>query len=116
MGSKRPKYFAIMDLTKGYYQVPLPKSSRHFTAFITLMVLYEWTRVPMGLEGKLAYFQRVMATIVFVGLLYNILKLYLDYVIVYAQTIDELGKKFEIVFARLWKHNTTLNPENADSG
>ena len=44
MSSKKPKYFAVsaMDLTKGYYQAPLTESSRHFTAFITLMGLYEW--------------------------------------------------------------------------
>ena len=81
LGSKRPKYFAVIDLTKGYYQAPLAESSRHFTAFITLMGLYEWTRVPMGLKGAPAYFQRVMATVVFAGLLYNILEIYLDDVI-----------------------------------
>jgi len=105
-----------MDLTKGYYQAPLAESSRHFTAFITLMGLYEWTRVPMGLKGAPAYFQRVMATVVFAGLLYNILELYLDDVIVYAQSIDELCKNLEMVFARLRKHNITLNPEKCRFG
>ena len=70
------------------------------------MGLYEWTRVPMGLKGAPAYFQRVMATVVFAGLLYNILVLYLDDVIVDVQPIDELCKHF----ARLQKHNITLNP------
>ena len=116
MGSKRPKYFAVMDLTKGYYQAPLAESSRHFTAFITLMGLYEWTRVPMGLKGAPAYFQRVMATIVFAGLIYKILEIYLDDVIVYAQSIDELLNNLEVVFMRLRKHGITLNPEKCRFG
>ena len=116
MGSKRPKYFAVMDLTKGYYQAPLAESSRHFTAFITLMGLYEWTRVPMGLKGAPAYFQRVMATIVFAGLIYKILEIYLDDVIVYAQSIDELINNLKVVFTRLRKHNITLNPEKCRFG
>ena len=48
----------------------------------------------MGLKGAPAYFQRVIATMVFAGLLYNILELYLDDVIVYAQPIDELCKNY----------------------
>ena len=99
-----------MNLIKGFYQAHLTKSSRHFTAFITLMGLYEWTRVPMGLNGAPAYFQRVMATVVFAGLLYNILEIYFDDVIVYAHSIDELCDNLQVVFTRLRKHNITLNP------
>jgi hypothetical protein len=51
LGNKRPQYFAVIKLTKGCYQAPLAESSRHFTASITLIMgLYEWTRLPMGLN------------------------------------------------------------------
>ena len=84
-----PKYFAVMDLTNGYFQAPLDKSSRTLTAFITLMGLYKWTRFPMGLKGAPAYFQRTMATVVLAGLVYKIFEIYLDDVIVYATSVDE---------------------------
>ena len=116
LGNKRPQYFAIMDLTKGYYQAPSAESSRHFTAFITLMGLYEWTRVPMGLKGAPAYFQRVMATVVLAGLIYSICEVYLDDVIVYASSIDELITNLTKVFERFRKHNITLNPEKCRFG
>ena len=90
LGEKHPKYVTLMDLTKGYFQAPLAKSSRTLTAFITLMGLYEWTRVPMGLKGAPAYFQRIMATVVLAGLIYKICEIYLDDVIVYATSVDEL--------------------------
>ena len=70
----------------------------------------------MGLKGAPAYFQRVMATVVSAGLLYNILEIYLDDVIVYAQSIDELCDNLQVVFTRLRKHNITLNPEKCRFG
>ena len=116
LGEKHPKYFAVMDLTKGYYQAPLAESSRNLTAFITLMGLYEWLRVPMGLKGAPAYFQRIMATVVLAGLIYKICEIYLDDVIVYAQSLDELIENLTHVFMRLRKHNITLNPAKCRFG
>ena len=56
LGEKKPKYYAKIDLTNGYHQAPLKKSSQPFTAFIAFCGLYEWTRVPMGLKGAPSYF------------------------------------------------------------
>jgi hypothetical protein len=41
IGGQRPKYFGVLDLTSGYYQVPLDAESRVFTAFITCIGIYE---------------------------------------------------------------------------
>ena len=67
--SKRPKFFTVMDLTKGYYQAPLAESARHLIAFITLAGMYEWLRVHMVLEGAPAYLQRIMLTVVLARLI-----------------------------------------------
>ena len=85
LGSHRPKIFAVMDLTSGYHQAPLSLSSRMITAFITFMGIFEWLRVPMGLKGAASYFQKVLATVVLVGLVYYICELYIDDIIVHAQ-------------------------------
>ena len=92
LGSKRPKYFAKIDLTSGYHQAPLHEKSRTYTAFITFMGVFEWLRVPIGLKGAPAYFQSILATIVLAGLLYYICELYTDDIIVYAK----LNKNFYI--------------------
>jgi hypothetical protein len=42
IGSKRPKYFAIMDLTSGYHQAPLAQADQPYTAFITHRGLYQY--------------------------------------------------------------------------
>jgi hypothetical protein len=77
IGSKRPKYFAVMDLTSGYHQAPLAKADQPYTAFITHRGLYQWVRVPMGPKGAPAYFQYQMVNTVFPGLVHQILEVYL---------------------------------------
>jgi hypothetical protein len=61
LGNKRAKYYAVMDLTSGYHQAPLSKSSQAASAFITDIGTFEWLRVPMGLKGAPSYFQAEMA-------------------------------------------------------
>jgi hypothetical protein len=110
MGQQRPKYFAIMDLTNGYHQAPLSASARLFTAFITMFGVFQWLRVPMGLKGAPAYFQRVMSSIVLAGLLYAGVMLYIDDICVYASDFDEYKTKLKAVLERLRAHNIKVNP------
>ena len=65
IGTKRAKYFATLDFTAGYHQLPLDEESKKYTAFITSDGVYEWNRVPMGPKGVPAYFQQHMQHTVF---------------------------------------------------
>ena len=116
IGSNKPRYFGVLDLTKGYYQAPLSESSKHYTAFITSCALYEWNRVPMGLMGAPSYFQRVMTTVVLAGLMYNTCEVYLDDIIVWGKTKDEYVTNVRKVLERLRKHKLTANPRKTKLG
>ena len=116
LGQNRSKYFGVLDLTSGYYQAPLAESSRVFTAFICVIGVFEWLRVPMGLKGAAAYFQQVMATIVLAGIIYVICEIYIDDVIIYAQTEDDFLNRMRQVFDRFRKHKLTFNPEKVRLG
>jgi hypothetical protein len=116
LGSKKSKYFAILDLTKGYYQAPLHKDCRHLTAFITQKGVYEWNRVAMGLRGAPSFFQRAMATEVLPDLIYNICEVYLDDIIVFGRTKEEYLKNLETVLKRLDEFNVTVNPNKCKLG
>ena len=40
VGESRPEFFAVFDLTSGYYQAPIAEESRKYTAFITRNGVY----------------------------------------------------------------------------
>jgi len=116
IGRQKAAYFAVLDLTSGYHQAPLAAACRAYTAFITSMGLFQWKRVPMGLKGAPAYFQMVMTTIVLVGLIWNILEVYLDDIIVYGRTEDEFVERLEQLLLRLKERRITLNPKKSRLG
>jgi hypothetical protein len=116
IGEQRPKFFIILDLTSGYHQIPMAKTSRRFTAFITYWGVFEWLRMPMGLEGAASNFQKILVTIVLAGLVMIKVELYLDDLIIYARSEDELIEKFIIILERFRKFNITINPEKSELG
>ena len=115
LSNKKPKYFTILDLTSGYFQIPIDEESAFLTAFRTSIGLFEWLRLPMGLKGAGSYFQMQM-TKIFKDLLYNILEIYLDDILIFAETKDELVINTNIVLERLKKYNITVNPEKVKMG
>ena len=62
------KYITTIDLTKGYWQIPLETSTIEKSAFITTKGLYEFLVMPFGMKTAPATFQRMMSEIVLKGL------------------------------------------------
>jgi hypothetical protein len=116
IGEKKPKYFAVLDLTQGYYQMAISKKARALTAFRTSEGLYQFCRLPMGLKGAPAFFQAAMQQTVLAEMLYSICEVYLDDIIVFAETEEELLANLEKIFSRLEEYNITLNPEKVKIG
>jgi hypothetical protein len=50
IGSKKPKFFGVIDFTSGYHQAPISEESIPYNAFVMRRGKYEWVRVPMGLN------------------------------------------------------------------
>lgn len=44
------KFITTVDLCKGYWQTPLDPASRQYTAFQTLVGLYQFKVLPFGLQ------------------------------------------------------------------
>ncbi len=110
LGAKRPKYFAVLDLTKGYYQAPLAVNSRKYTAFVTPSGTYEWTRVPMGLKNAPAYFQRAIQFKVLRELVGTVCEIYIDDIIIFGSTEEEYLQNLAKVLDRLKEHALLVHP------
>ena len=116
IGEKKPKFLGVMDFTSGYHQTPMDPKSMIYTAFMCFMGIFMWSRTVMGLKGAASYFQRVMATIVLAGLMYTKCELYIDDLLVFAQTIPVFLDNLRCVFIALRLYNIALNPKKCRFG
>ncbi|XP_054869454.1 uncharacterized protein LOC118469629 [Amphiprion ocellaris] len=99
-----------MDLTSGFYNIPMAEEDKKYTAFTTPMGLYEYNRMPQGLCNSPASFMRMMLSI-FGDLNFSNLLCYLDNLLVLASTEQEALERLEVVFQRLRLHNLKLSPK-----
>ena len=107
---QKAKFFATMDLTSGYHQAPVESDCTDITAFRAGEGIYEWLRLPMGLKGAPSFFQKTLSTQVLQGL-EEICDVYLDDIIVFGTSEDDLIQNLSKVFNRFKQYNITLNPE-----
>ena len=105
IGSRKPKIFGIMDLIQGYHQAPLSNTTKAYTAFITFSGVYVFTRLPFGPKRAPSYFQKIMATVVLVGLIYMICEMYIHDCSIFGDTNIEFVSRLRLVFERFRKHN-----------
>ncbi len=57
------QYITTLDLSRGYWKVPVAEKDRPKTAFTTSMGLFQFRVMPFGLSGAPATFQRMMDTL-----------------------------------------------------
>ena len=109
------KYFSAMDLSKAYYQVPLTERAKKISAFTTPMGLYEFERLSFGMVNAPATFQRLMENC-FRDMNLVDLIIFLDDLLVHAETLEELEEKTVKVLDRLRKHKLKLDPDKCVFG
>ena len=51
------RYFTSLDLASGYWQIPLRKEYKHKTTFRTQHRLYQFKRMPFGLQMLATHFR-----------------------------------------------------------
>ena len=99
-------YITTLDLTKGYWQVPVAKEDREKTAFTTPFGLYQFTRMPFGLQGAPATFQRMVDKIL--NGLNDFAGAYIDDVIVFSRSWSEHLQHLETVLRKIQQAGLTI--------
>ncbi|KAE8604038.1 hypothetical protein XENTR_v10014546 [Xenopus tropicalis] len=94
------KWFTVMDLRSGYYQVPMASEDQEKTAFICPLGFYQFTRMPQGICGAPATFQRLMEKMLG-DLSPRECLVYLDDIIVFGTTLEEHEQRLMNVIDRL---------------
>uniref|UniRef100_A0AAV2LR93 ribonuclease H n=1 Tax=Knipowitschia caucasica TaxID=637954 RepID=A0AAV2LR93_KNICA len=102
--------FSTMDLTSGFFNVPLQEEDRKYTAFTTPLGLHEYNRMPQGLCNSPASFMRMMIGI-FGDMNFSKLLCYLDDLLVFAPSESESLSRLRTVFHRLRDNNLKLAPK-----
>ena len=110
----KAKYITTLDLTRGYWQVPLKPEARPKTAFLTPFGLYQFTVMPFGLSGAPATFQRMMDNLT--RGLNESTGAYLDDLVIYSSTWEEHLQHVRAVLSRLREAGLTAKPRKCQFG
>lgn len=110
---KDAKFFSTLDLAAGYNQIAVEERDKHKTAFVTPFGLFQYERLPFGLSGAPATFQRFMQRL-FSDKLFEILLIYLDDLLVFSKTFEEHVEHLRYVFATIEKHGLKLKPNKCN--
>ena len=95
----KAKFISTLDLTRGYWQVPVADEDRPKTAFATPFGLFQFNVMPFGLQGAPATFQRLMDGVI--QGLGDFSAAYLDDLIVFSETFEEHFHQLRKVLQRL---------------
>ena len=102
-------YFSTIDMSWGFYQLPLKTNSQDYTAFSTPFGSFKWLVMPMGLTGSPPVFQSLMEKVL-IGLTWKSKIPYLDDCIIFSRTAEEHIERLREVFQRFKDANLKSNP------
>lgn len=105
----KAKWFCVLDMNSAYHQVPLSERCKRFTAFCLPFGLYEWERLPFGLATGAQVLTR-LGRALFEDLLYRCMGIFIDDLVIWADTFEELMQILDTVLSRLAEAGITLCP------
>ena len=102
-----------MDLASGYHQIEMHPKDAQKTAFSVPHGHYEFTRMPFGLKNAPSTFQRPMNTILS-GLQGTRCLVYLEDIIIFADSLESHNKKLLDIFKRLRESGLKIKPSKCE--
>jgi hypothetical protein len=111
----KAKYFSKLDLTKGYWQIPVKPSDRAKTAFATPSGQFQWVRMPFGLKTAGAVFTRMMRKVL-EPLGRDDVESFIDDIMIATDTWEQHVEAVEAVLNRLEEVGLTAKPSKCYLG
>lgn len=102
--------FSIIDAKQGFHQIPVDPKDVPKTAFSTASGHYEYLKMPFGLKGAPATFQRTMDQLLS-GTAKAFTRTYLDDIIVFSNSPQEHLAHLQVVLHALRNSNFKANPD-----
>lgn len=104
-------FFTKLDLSDAFHHIELSEEARRLTTFMTAKGMMRFTRLPFGLSCSPEIFQREMEKI-FAGTLGVVI--YMDDILVFAESQEELHSRVEHVKEKLRASNMTINEKKSE--
>ena len=102
------RFISTIDLTRGYWQMPVAAEDQHKTAFVTPFGLFEFKVLPFGLSGAPASFQRLMDRLI--NSYQDFSAAYLDDLVIFSSSWEEHLDHLRKVLKRLQEAGLTAKP------
>ncbi|GFO21313.1 Zinc finger protein [Plakobranchus ocellatus] len=106
-GMEKDQYFSKIDLSKGYWQIPVRKEDIPKTAFVTMDCHYEFLRMPFGIMNSGATLTRAVKKLL-CGM-DNVVD-YIDDLLIHTETWEAHMKTLSELFKRFQEANFTVRP------
>lgn len=102
------KWLTNLDLVASYWQVPLKRESRPYTAFKYRENVYAFTVLPFGLSISVSAFIRALNHVLGFDI-EHFCKVYVDDLIIFSRTFEEHIQHLSIVLKRVKHAGATIN-------
>ncbi|GFX66412.1 retrovirus-related Pol polyprotein from transposon 297 [Trichonephila clavipes] len=102
------KFITVLDLSKGYWQIPLSKTAQRCAAFCTSFGTYKPLRMSFGLKNAPYFFSKLMAELL--NGLEDFVVPYLDDIAIFSDTWESHIKHMETVLQRIKRAKLTIKP------
>ncbi|RWS27735.1 pol polyprotein-like protein [Leptotrombidium deliense] len=109
------KYYATIDLNRGFHQYPIKKEDREKTAFVTQDGQYEFNDMPFGIKSAPPFFQRGM-DVTFAGLKWHVIIIYQDDLVVKGNSFTEFRTNLCLSLQRLKDAGFTIKVDKCTFG
>lgn len=104
------KWFSVLDLKSGYYQIAMHEEDKAKTAFVTPLGFWEFNRMPQGVTNAPSTFQRLMEKCMGSLHLKEVL-VFIDDLIIFSDTLEEHERRLLRVLNKLKEFGLKLSPD-----